>query len=141
MDLDFNSPVIVGARGRVEWWPEHPQENGTNHGEQVGVIFSTLNILLVFKSRSYHKFWTIKTMIRCTNLRRGYPFELLACRDILQQPNQNNNRKHGRPLSLPYQILQVWRRECKHLPKNIYVFIHIIIISSIMLNKRGPKSP
>lgn len=55
MDLDFYSPVIVSARGRVEGWPEHPQENGTNHGEQVGVIFGTLNILLVLKSTSHHK--------------------------------------------------------------------------------------
>ena len=51
----FYEPVIIGAWGRVERWPEHPQENGTNHGEEIGVIFGTLDIVLVIMSTSYQQ--------------------------------------------------------------------------------------
>jgi len=38
---------ITKAGSRVKWWPEHPQENSSDHGENIGMVFGALKHYII----------------------------------------------------------------------------------------------
>ena len=68
--IDNGKVTISTLTGsRVEWWPEHPQENGTNQGENIGVVFTAYNFIWI-KSKNLHKL-TLSWIVNVTLLEQA----------------------------------------------------------------------